>query len=163
MKRTQLSVFLFVTLSIALLVILALYGILVPWMARDLLFDFPEAAFLYIPCLLYAELSALPILAAILEGYCMTARFSKDRSFCRENIRALQRICIYGLVSAAWYLLGFILLVVVMAVCHWNMLIIALALLVLGVVSVCVACASAVASHLFRKASDLQEENELTI
>ena len=163
MKRTQLSVFLFATLTVALLVILVLYGVFLPWAAGDLKIDFPEASSLYLPFLFYAECTVLPILATILEGYFMTVRFSRNQSFCPENIRALKRISYYGFASAAWYVLGVVGLFWVMAAKNWNMFILLLALLVLGVISVCVACAAAVSSHLFRKAAALQEENELTI
>lgn len=159
MQRKSLTIFLYLALTLSVFVLLLLYGLIGPFIALQAKEMYSECASLFLPFLLYAEITALPTFFTVLEGYGMTHRFSQNRSFCKANVQALKRIGFYGLFAFVWYLLG----IGGLFVAKLPVPILILALFVLSVMAVCVSCAAAVASHLFDKAQGMQEENDLTI
>ena len=146
---------------IAGLVILALvfYGLLVPFIGKEIVRDAPEFQSCYIPWLVFAWLTAVPCLIAAVFAWQVAGNIGKDRSFSMDNALLLKRIAILAALDSAVVFAGNLIFFLT-GMSHPSVVIALMIVVFLGV-AVSVACAAL--SHLVQKAADLQQENDLTI
>jgi hypothetical protein len=145
------------------------YFAAVPWIARRVLQHVPIYEAAYLPWLIYVLASCIPVYWALAEAWTIFTRIGLDRSFCQENARAMRIVAILAAIEAGYMLLGFAGLEIWAAAdAHLAMLLsyhpgFYLIFLFLAFLAAMVSAACGALSMLIRKASRLQEENDLTI
>ena len=159
MKQKELSVWIKNTAALGTLCVLFLGGVIAPDLGREFAVANPALAHLYGPCLAYIWLTAMPVAVAIVCAWLIASDIGRDNSFSAANALRLRICCIMAAADTALYLLAGIILAALHAL-H-----ISIALLILGICAVGVACTVLFASlsHLTAKAAAMQSENDLTI
>ncbi len=153
--------------------ILVLFGLLfavllflvVPFMGQQAISRTKEAAFLFWPCLVFIWILGIPICLMLREAWHVCCRIGAGRPFCPDNARSFVAIGQYSLLDCGLLFFGNVMLA---AICLLRRLpvyppavpIFSFFLIFIGLA---VAVAAATLSHLIYKASDLNEENQLTI
>lgn len=106
--------------------------------------------------------SAVPVFLCIWKFWGVCTRIGRDESFSRANATALKQMSFLLLIDSGWYA------VVLLAAGIWKwyvpygiILLFGIVLILAMCISLTVLCASL--SHLVYKASELQEDHELTI
>ena len=143
----------------------ALLFLIVPAMGRQAVANIPDAAFLFWPCLIYIWILGAPICLMLAEAWKVCSQIGSGHPFCKENARSFVAICQYSLLDCGLLFLGNTALAVVsgitdLAVYPVGIPIFSLLLIFIGLA---VSVAAATLSHLIYKASDINEENQLTI
>ncbi len=147
-----------------LVILAALCGLflcvgVLPLAGRRLAGNYPEYAGCYLPWLLFLWALAVPCFLALVLAWKVFTNIEKDRSFCMENAKYLQQVSYLAAGDAAALVLGNILFLFI----GWNHPAVLLASVLIGFAAIAVSVASAVLSHLVRKAALLQEQSDLTI
>ena len=138
---------------------LGVYFVVFPALGRHIAAAEPEFSYCYWPWLLFIWGSGAPCYAAVALAWRIVTKIGRDRSFCMENARDLQRIAIAAAVDAAYFFIGNI----VFLFLGMNHPGVVLGSMVIVFVGLAVAAIAAALSHLVRKAADLQEQSDLTI
>ena len=140
-------------------VMAAIYFGLAPYIAVSIVHNYPEYIQAFWPWLGFVLLSAIPVFWALTEAWVIFSRIGLDRSFCMENANSMRRISILAAVESFYLMAGNIALSI-FVVNHPSVFLFftVLAFFALMICGVCAALAM-----LIRKASTLQEENDLTI
>lgn len=159
MKRIELSKWLRFVIILASLMGVLLCLLIIPSLGKDAVNMNPELSYMYWPCLIFLWITAIPFYIALYKLWLISEEISKDNSFCMENAKGLKDISNLALSECILYLLAAILLFS-FKVLHPGILIIILFIIFIGVA---IAVASATVSHLVEKASNLKNENDLTI
>jgi len=153
--------------------IIILFGILlaillfvvVPSVGQRAVADTPEAAFLFWPCLAGIWLMGVPVYLMLIEAWKVCRRIADGRPFCRENARSFVSVGQYCLADCGILFTGNVVYAAVTlpkGLDVYPMVVPVLSLLLIFI-GLAVAVAAATLSHLVYKASDINEENELTI
>ena len=121
----------------------------------------PASPYAYLAFAAIAGMIALAILYALAlkEYFCICLRIGKNRSFCTENAKGLHRI--FQLLMAAallWLAAEFSAFLPGMAWGIWN-----IAFLLFAMASAAMGILAYALGKLLKRATQLQEENELTI
>lgn len=114
---------------------------------------------LYVPWLIIIELTALPIIAALVLAWLIARNIGLDRSFSRQNAKLLGVIAILAAADSAYFFIANAVMML-LNMSHPGVVIFSLIACFAGV-AVCVAAAGL--SHLVLKAAKLQEQSDLTI
>lgn len=130
-----------------------------PQMGKYLVSLYPEFAYAYVPWLVFLWILAIPCFGALVLAWKIFANIQKDCSFCMENAEHLQKISYLAAADSAVLFLGNILFLVL----NMNHPAVLLGSLLVVAVGIAASVASAVLSHLVRKAAMLQEQSDLTI
>ncbi len=160
MTQKTVSRWMMVAGGLAAVGVLALALVYAPVLANDFRSMYPEYAPLYWPGLIGVWMIAGLFTLGLYEYFLVCARIGKDRSFCRENVRSLERISLYMLVMACLWIAaifapGLLFRLDVGPV--WILfLLCAMASAALGIL----ACGL---SKLLKRAGDIKEENDLTV
>ncbi len=121
----------------------------------------PASPYAYLAFAAMAGMIALAILygLALQEYFCICLRIGKNRSFCQENAKGLHRIFQF-LLSAAllWLAAEFSVFLPGMAWGIWN-----IAFLLFAMASAAMGILAYALGKLLKRATQLQEENDLTI
>lgn len=159
MKQRELSVWIKITAVLGAVCVLFLGGVIAPDIGREFAVSNPDFAHMYAPCLGFIWLTALPVLAVAVCAWLIGGEIGRDNSFCLENAARLRFCCFMAVTDTALYLIGGIVLA------SLHALHIGIALLILGICAVGVACTVLFASlsHLTARAAAMQSENDLTI
>ena len=145
---------------LALLCCAAVYGLYVPAVAGEWKEAAPELSGLYLPCLIFVELTALPILAAFVLSWKIASEIGRDNSFSRENARRMKIISYLALADVAYFWIGIIVFASAFSAMSGPWLILAI---LVGAAGLIVAVCAGALSHLILKAAVLREENDLTV
>lgn len=138
---------------------LIIYGGIIPILGKDIALDYQEFAYCYYPWLLFIWVSGIPCYIVLLLGWNIATRIGNDQSFCIENAKGLKNISILAATDSIFvFVINSVYLILNMN--HPGIVICSLFVVFAGVV---VSVVSAALSHLVKKASDLQEQSELTI
>lgn len=137
----------------------AVYFLLVPSLAVFFRDAYPEFAFAFWPWLCYVLISCIPVYWALFAAWNIFTRIGLDRSFCDENARDMRTISILSAIDGGYFLIGSI-AVTLLVTGHPTILLLFAAL---SLAAFILSGVSAALSLLIRKASRLQEENDLTI
>ena len=159
MKQKELSRWLRVVVVIGWIACLLLSVVVVPKLATDAATDWPEYAYLAMPCLVIFWLGMVPVVLALWHGWMIFGEIGRDNSFCRKNASRLSTISHLALADTVLCLISIVLLIVLNAM-HPGLLLLALLIAAIGAG---IAAAAAALSHLTLKAALLQEENDLTV
>ena len=127
--------------------------------------NMPEATFLFWPCLIFVWIFGTPIFLMLMEAWKVCGRISSGQPFCADNARSFVTLCQYALIACGILVVGNVALLLVsivtgLAVYPIGVPIFSVLLIFVGLA---VAVAAATLSHLIYKASDINEENLLTI
>lgn len=143
----------------------ALLFAVIPTAGMQAVDSMPEASFLFWPCLLFVWIFGTPIFLMLVEAWKVCVRISSGQPFCPDNARSFVILCQYALVACGILLVGNVALAIVSAVSGLAVYPIAIPIfsMLLIFVGLAVAVAAATLSHLIYKASDINEENQLTI
>ena len=121
----------------------------------------PASPYAYLAFAAMAGMIALAILygLALQEYFCICLRIGKNRSFCQENAKGLHRIFQFFLSAALlWLAAEFSAFLPGMAWGIWN-----IAFLLFAMASAAMGILAYALGKLLKRATQLQEENELTI
>lgn len=113
----------------------------------------------YFPWLIFLLGTAVPLYIALVLFWRLCADIQKDLSFTEKNALRLRNISLLAIIDVVYFFVGN----VVMLLLNMNHPGPFLASLIVDVVGIAVALASASLSHLVTKAAKLREESELTI
>lgn len=138
---------------------LLVYGLLIPLLGYSIISDAPEYRSWYLPWLIFAGLSAVPLFIAAFFGWKVAVNIGQDRSFCMENSILLRRIAVLAVIDSGLVFAGDVILLFL----GMNHASIAIALLMVAFLGAAASVGCAALSHLIRKAADLQQESDLTI
>lgn len=120
---------------------------------------FPEYAYLFIPALVFLWAVGLVYLAAMAGYFRVCHRIGQDRSFCPENERSLFRIASLLIGAAAIWLLGIPLgLLLRLGFGIWTV-----AFLLAAAASAAMGLLALGLSRLLKRATEIKEENDLTV
>ena len=144
---------------LAFLCVAVVYALYVPAVADECRTSYPELASLYLPALIFIELTAAPVLAAFVLSWFIARDIGRDQSFTRVNARRMKAISFLALADVVYFLIGICVL--------WGfgaasgpMLILVMLICSAGVIAA--VCAGAL-SHLILKAAIMREEQDLTV
>lgn len=135
------------------------FFLLVPVIAGEMRRDYPEAAFLYWPGLMYNFVIAAGCYAILFQFWTVCREIGRDNSFSKENVAAFKRISRLAVVLAVVWFAGLAGLTVMHYMQPGIMLFMIFAIFISFVAAIC----GAALSHLVFKAYELRQENELTI
>ena len=138
---------------------LVFYLYILPDWGQSLADHYPEYAGAYWPWLAFLWITAVPCYIVLVLGWKIAGNIGKDRSFSVENANLLKWISWLAAGDTAFFFVGNIVLLF-MNMNHPGIVLLALVVVFAGI---SVTVAAAVLSHLVRKATDLQEESDLTI
>ena len=159
MKQKELSRWLRVVVVVGWIACALLAFPVAPKLAMDAAADVPELAHLAWPCLAILWIGLIVVAIALGYGWRIFGEIGRDNSFCRENARRLRVISLLALADTCLCILSMVMLLVLNAL-HPGVF---LLMLLIAVVGAGIAVAAAALSHLTLKASQLQDENNLTI
>lgn len=138
---------------------LVVYALVVPVCGLNLRAQYPEFANCFWPWVLFIWVSGIPCFAVLVDAWKIATNIGNDRSFTDQNAALLKNISVLSALDAAFFFIGNIVLLF-LNMSHPGVLI---ASFVVVFVGVAVAVASAVLSHLVKKAAVLQEQSDWTI
>ena len=140
--------------------ILIVYAYVTPAFGGDLVYNaYPEFLSWYKPWMLFIIGTAIPIALALVCCWRIASEIGKDNSFSYVNAKMLKRIAVLAITDASYFFIGNVVLLLVNKN-HPGVLLLALMLAFAGVA---IAVAFFALSHLVTKATEIKEENELTI
>lgn len=145
---------------LALLCCLAVYGLYVPALAEECRSIEASLSSLYLPGLIFVELTFLPILIGLFLAWRVAADIGRDKSFTRENAGRMKNISFLALCDVAYFWLGILVFWFGFNAKSGPMLILAA---LIGSAGIIVAVCAGALSHLILKAAVLREENDLTV
>lgn len=138
---------------------LAVYAAVVPTLADYMLEGYPEFAAAELPWKIFIWSSGIPCFTVLFFAWKIASNIGMDRSFIDENAKNLKWISCLAAGDALFFFLGNILLLFL----NMNHPGIVLASSIIVFIGAAVSVASAVLSHLVKKATALQEQSDLTI
>ena len=106
MTQKTFANFLRAAILLALFCCAAVYGLYVPAIADETKTYAASLSSLYLPCLIFVELTALPILAAAVLAWMIAGEIGRDNSFCRDNARRMKIISYLALGDVAYFWAG---------------------------------------------------------
>ena len=160
MSQKTLSILLKAVIIGVALCLVAVYAWIIPDLGTDLaLAGDGEFSFLYVPWLIIVELTALPIIAALVIAWIIAGNIGRDKSFCKQNAKLLAVISLLAAADGAYFFIANIVMLL-LNYSHPGMLIFSI-LACFAAIGICIAAAAL--SHLVYKAAKLQEQSDLTI
>lgn len=159
MKQKELSHWLMGTVILLTVCCIILCILVVPSQGRKVVQMYPEFENIYLPCLIFVEVTFFPVFISLFLAWKIFADIGHDNSFSRSNALRLRTISRLALLDTSLYFIGALILLAINRL-HPGVLIIILAILFMGV---CFTVACAALSHLTRKAADLKDDSDLTI
>ena len=136
------------------------YILYVPAIAREAADSYAELAALYVPALVFVELTALPILLALVLAWQIAHAVGQDNSFCRANASRMKAISLLALGDVVYFWIGIAVFGFGWGAASGPEFILAVLIGSAGIIlSVC----AGALSHLILKAALLREENDLTV
>ena len=145
---------------LAFLCTAAVYVLYLPAVADETRTVAASLSSLYLPCLIFAELTVVPILCAMVLAWRIASEIGRDNSFCRENARRMKIIAWLALADAAYFWAGILVFWFAFGAASGPLLILSV---LIGMVGVIIALCAGALSHLILKAAILREENDLTV
>lgn len=138
---------------------LIMYAFVIPMYGLGVRAKYPEFSNRFWPWLIFIWVSGIPCFMVLKFAWNISTNIGKDQSFTERNASLLKLISIVSLADAGFFFIGNIVLLL-LNMSHPGVVIASVAIVFVGVA---VAVASAVLSHLVKKAASLQEQSDLTI
>ena len=159
MTQKKLSLWLHAVIITAAVCVLLVYLWLLPMTLMDLSIAYYVGAFLYLPAMVFTELTGVPILIALGFAWQIAREIGRDNSFSQRNASYMQIIAWLALCDVVYFQLG----ILVFAFCGITHPSIFIASFLLDCVGLAISVCAAALSHLIRKAAVIREENDMTI
>ncbi len=135
------------------------YCIALPLMGMDMVFAYPEFSDFYWPWLIFFWASGVPCYLVLIYGWMVTENIAEGHPFTHENAKLIKRIAQFAIWDTVYFLIGNVILFL-LGMSHPGIVLLSFAVVLAGVVFSIVA--SALSSFVTR-ASNLQEQSDLTI
>lgn len=159
MKHSQLARWLKgISLFIVLIGILFYVGI-IPEIIKSMAAQFPEFAYIVNPSIIAIDISAIPVCVALYLFWRICTNISMDKSFCRENSKALSLIGICAIVDTIYCFAYSVYLCIVGAI-NPGVFSVSLGIIIVGLA---IAIAAFLVARLVEKACELEEETKFTV
>lgn len=160
MKQKELAAALKGIIILCILALALLAGLLLPSFGQSIAGENPELAWMFWPCLGFAWLTCVPVLAVLVLVWKLATQIGADNSFCPENARRLKWICCLAMVDTGLYVLAGI-----AAFAYFRGLppILLFPLFFILCLGVAISVVAAVFSHLVQKGADMKADQDLTI
>ena len=133
--------------------------IIVPCLGKDLVTNNPKLYYMYLPCYIFIFITAIPFYIALFCGWNIFDEISKDNAFCIKNAKSLSLISKLAVSECILYIIASIALVI-LNLLHLEIFILIVFIIFIGLA---IAILSGALSYLVEKASNIKEENDLTI
>ncbi|MDZ4407630.1 DUF2975 domain-containing protein [Bacillus cereus] len=130
-----------------------------PEIAKGFILNSESLKVLYKPLVVFIWITGIPFFIALVFGWQICSGIPIDQVFTVENANRLKIISILSMIEGILYVVALCYLFIVGSY-HTNVLIVLLLLLFFAVVS---AIFTSLLSYLVRKASEIKENNDLTI
>jgi len=159
MRQKELSVWLKL-----IIVFCGIFGLLLcfyigPVIGKRILMDSATFKILYKPAILFIWITWIPFFIALVLGWKICSDIGSDHAFSVKNAVRLKIISILSIIEGILYISALFYLFVVGSY-HTNVLIVMLLILFFSVV---ISVFTSMLSHLVRKASEIKQDNDLTI
>lgn len=138
---------------------LVVYALVIPMCGISLRSQYPEFSNRFWPWLIFIWVSGIPCFLVLYYAWRISTNIGNDQSFTDQNASLLKSISVLSALDAGFFFVGNIVLLL-LNMSHPGVVI---ASFVIVFVGVAVAVASAVLSHLVKKAAALQEQSDWTI
>lgn len=135
------------------------YFIALPLMGMDLAFTYPEFSSFYWPWLIFFWVSGIPCYFVLIYGWFVTENIAAGHPFTHENAKHIRKIALFAIWDTVYFLIGNVIFFL-LGMSHPAIVLLSFAVVLAGVVFSIVA--SALSSFVTR-ASNLQEQSDLTI
>ncbi|EON72174.1 DUF2975 domain-containing protein [Lysinibacillus sphaericus] len=147
-----------------IIVFCGLFGLLFciyigPETGKELLVDSQNLMELYKPFVAFIWITGMPFFIALGLGWKICADIATDQDFTAKNADRLKIISILAMTEGVLYVAALLYLFVVGSY-HTNVLVVLLLILFFAVI---IAVFTSMLSYLVRKASEIKQDNELTI
>lgn len=159
MTQKVLSVWMKIIIVLFAVCGVAIFFVAVPIIGNDFSQSYPEYSYCFIPWLVFIDLMAIPCYIVLGYAWKIAQSISNEKAFTTKNSLRLKRVSILALVTSLYFFIGnmtFLLL----SMNHPTIFILSCICIFIGV---SISVASAVLSYLVNKASELQEQSDLTI
>jgi hypothetical protein len=133
--------------------------VIIPSWSHDLIPEYSKMEFLWISFVAFIWITTIPCYLSLWKFWGICTRIGRDSSFCFENASALKTISKYFIADCIIYIIATI-TAFSFGILHPGILLIIMIILFIGFA---LAIITAALSHLVLKASDLKQENDLTI
>lgn len=163
-QKTLVSWLKTIIIIFALLLAVLLF-LIVPSMGQQVAARGSDTAFLFWPCLVFIWILGVPVYLMLREAWKVCCRIGSGQPFCGDNARSFVAICQYSLLDCGMLFLGNVALAITNGITKLSVYpseipVFSVLLIFIGLA---VSVAAATLSHLIYKASDINEENQLTI
>ncbi len=133
--------------------------VIIPSWSHDIIPEYSKTEYLWGLFIVFIWITAIPCYLCLWKFWGICTRIGNDCSFCLENAAALKSISKYFITDCIIYIIATI-TAFILGILHPGILLIIMVILFIGFA---VAIITAALSHLVLKASDLKQENDLTI
>lgn len=138
---------------------IAIFFLAVPIIGNDFVKGYPEYSYCFIPWLIFIDLMSIPCYIVLGYAWRIAQSISKENVFTNKNSQRLKSVSIIALITSAYFFMGNMIFLL-LSMNHPTIFILSCICIFIGV---SISVASAVLSYLVNKASDLQEQSDLTI
>ena len=138
---------------------LILCAMVIPVVGKELSGMSPELGRYFKPWVTFVWVLAIPCFVALVHAWMIFSNIEKDKAFSVENAKHMEKISYLAGADTIVLISGNIVLLIL----NMNHPSVFLVLLLIGIIGIGISVAAAVLSHLIQKASNLQDENDLTI
>lgn len=159
MTQSNLSKWLRAVIIAAAVCVLLVYLWLLPAALTEILDDIYAGAFLFLPVIVFLELTGVPILIALGIAWCIAGEIGRDNSFSHRNALYMKIIAALALIDVVYFQAG----VIFFAFCGVMHPGVFLAVFFLDCFGLAISVCAAALSHLILKAAAIREENDLTV
>ena len=138
---------------------LFIYFIFFPQAGQFIVSRFPEYSHCYRPWLGFLWLTGIPCAAVLVLMWKFSTTVKQDRVFIKDNVLRVTMICYLAVFDSLFFVAGNI-LYLFLGMNHPSVVIASLGVAFLGA---CIAIVSAAIADFINRATELKEENDLTI
>lgn len=138
---------------------IAIFFVAVPFIGNDFAKGYPEYAYCFLPWLVFIDLMAIPCYIVLGYAWRVAQSILKEEAFTKKNSQRLKSVSVLSLVTSIYFFIGNMVFLL-LSMNHPSIFVLSCICIFIGV---SIAVASAVLSYLVNKASDLQEQSDLTI
>lgn len=159
MKQKELSLWLKL-----IIIICGFFGLLLciffsPEIGRNILLNSEDLKILYHPFITFIWVTGIPFFIALVLGWQICSDIGFDQAFTLKNADRLKIISVLSMIEGVLYVSA-LLYIFVVGSYHTNVLIFLLLILFFSVI---ISVFTSMLSHLVRKASEIKQDNDLTI
>jgi hypothetical protein len=130
-----------------------------PETGREILLDSGKLKTLYNPFITFIWITGIPFFTALVLGWQICSDIGSDQAFTVKNADRLKIISVLSMIEGFLYI-GALLYLFVVGSYHANILVILLLILFFSVI---ISVFTSMLSHLVRNASEIKQDNDLTI